>query len=199
MALVLLKTNQESDVFVLMKTANALPDVIWVVPIFIIPAIHVKWFHPVSFGSQYHHNLMDNDLTWNITYGSAAMKIGITDDGVDLAHPDLSPNVWINTGEIAGNGIDDDGNGYIDDRNGWDFSNANNNPSPEGTDAHGTHVAGIAAARTNNGVGVAGVCGQCTIVPLQFYGGAIPWTATLIAETYAYRGRQWCESTEHEL
>lgn len=186
-ALVLLKTNQESDVFVLMKTANALPDVIWSSPNFYYPGDprEVVPSDP-SFGSQYHHNLMDNDLTWNITYGTAAMKIGITDDGVDLYHPDLSPNVWINTGEIAGNGIDDDGNGYIDDRNGWDFSNANNNPSPEGTDAHGTHVAGIAAARTNNGIGVAGVCGQCTIVPLQFYGGAIPWTATLIAETYAY-------------
>ncbi|HCF64334.1 MAG TPA: peptidase S8, partial [Chitinophagaceae bacterium] len=71
-----------------------------------------------------------------------------TDDGVAITHPDLAENIWVNTGEIAGDGIDNDNNGYIDDVNGWDFSFNNNNPNPNvNGDSHGTHVGGIIAAR----------------------------------------------------
>ena len=75
-----------------------------------------------SYGSQYHHPLMKNNLAWDITFGNPNIIIGITDDGVSTTHTDLAPNIWINTDEIAGNGIDDDANGYIDDVQGWDFS-----------------------------------------------------------------------------
>jgi hypothetical protein len=139
-----------------------------------------------GYGSQYHHPKMQNDLAWNTTFGLSSVIMGITDDGVDLDHPDLLPNIWVNAGEIAGNGIDDDGNGYVDDVNGWDFVYNNNNPNPDGSDEHGTHVAGIAGARTNNGIGVAGVAGGSTILPLQFYASAAPWTAADIAESFAY-------------
>ena len=47
--------------------------------------------------------------------------VGIIDSGIDIEHEDLKDNVWINTDEVAGNGIDDDKNGYIDDINGWNF------------------------------------------------------------------------------
>lgn len=47
--------------------------------------------------------------------------VSINDSGVDIAHDDLKPKVWINEDEIAGNGIDDDQNGYIDDIHGWNF------------------------------------------------------------------------------
>lgn len=138
-----------------------------------------------QFGSQYHHATMQNDLAWNTTLGSPDIIVAITDDGVQWNHPDLAPNIWTNTGEIAGNGLDDDGNGYIDDIRGWDFSSNDNNPTPVGADTHGTHVAGIAAARTNNATGVAGTAGGSTIMPLRFYGSGA-WTSTVIANSYAY-------------
>jgi hypothetical protein len=138
------------------------------------------------YGQQYHHPLMKNDLAWNITLGSASVMMGITDDGVDLDHQDLVANVWTNPGETPANGVDDDGNGYIDDVHGWDFVFDGNDPNPNGSDQHGTHVAGIAGARTNNSIGVAGTAGGSTILPLQFYSSGQSWTAANIAESFAY-------------
>ncbi len=97
---------------------------------------------------------------WDLTFGSANVVIGMVDDAVLTTHEDLAPNIWVNPGEIAGNGVDDDGNGYIDDINGWDPASNDNDPNPEGTVdnftfSHGTHCAGIAAAATDNGIGIA--------------------------------------------
>jgi len=140
-----------------------------------------------QYGSQYHHPLMQNDLAWNTTLGDPSVIIGVTDDGVDTDHVDLIENVWINAGEIPNDGIDNDGNGYVDDVNGWDFVAGNADPNPNvSSNDHGTHCAGIAAARTDNGVGVAGTAGRATIMPLQFYSTNAPWTATDIAESFAY-------------
>ncbi len=139
-----------------------------------------------QYGSQYHHPLMQNDLAWNVTLGDPNVVVGVTDDGVDLDHADLAPNIRINAGEIAGNAFDDDGNGYIDDVRGWDFVSDNNDPNPNGSDDHGTHCAGISAARTNNGIGVAGVAGGSRLLPLQFYASGQSWTAANIAESFAY-------------
>ncbi|MCK4979480.1 MAG: S8 family serine peptidase, partial [Candidatus Delongbacteria bacterium] len=106
---------------------------------------------------------------WTLETGNSNVIVAIEDGGVDVDHPDLIGNMWINTGEIAGNGVDDDNNGYIDDVNGWDFVNApelgsialgdylEQDNDPEDELNHGTHIAGIISADTNNEEGVSGI------------------------------------------
>ncbi len=52
---------------------------------------------------------------------SRTVIVAVIDSGIDVNHEDLKGNIWVNPGEIANNGIDDDKNGYIDDINGWNF------------------------------------------------------------------------------
>jgi subtilisin family serine protease len=113
---------------------------------------------------------------WDITLGTPDITIAVIDDGVQIDHPDLAENIFNNPGEIPGNGVDDDGNGFIDDVRGWDFVNNDNDPSPfvldkPDGDFHGTAVAGVAAAREDNGKGGSGVCPRCTILPVKIFNG----------------------------
>lgn len=93
---------------------------------------------------------------WKLETGSREVIIAVNDGGIQTDHPDLAPNLWVNSGEVAGNGIDDDGNGYVDDLHGYGFVNKSGQII---ADNHGTHVAGTIAAVNNNGRGVAGVAG----------------------------------------
>jgi subtilisin family serine protease len=112
---------------------------------------------------------------WDISQGDTSVVIGIVDSGVEWTHQDLSANIWNNPNEIPGNNVDDDNNGYVDDIHGWDFAGAqwqniqgDNNPSPMGSNnSHGTHVAGIASAATDNSIGVAGMGFTCKILPVK--------------------------------
>ncbi|HWQ65587.1 MAG TPA: S8 family serine peptidase [Methanospirillum sp.] len=107
---------------------------------------------------------------WGTTTGSSSVLIAVVDTGVEYTHPDLAANIWRNSGEIPGNGIDDDQNGYIDDVNGWNFYSKNNNPMDD--NGHGTHCAGTLAAVGNNNIGVTGVCWTARIMPLKFMNSA---------------------------
>ena len=113
---------------------------------------------------------IDAKEAWSVSTGSPNVTVAVIDTGVDVTHPDLAQNIWINEGEnCAGcrtNGIDDDGDGYVDDWRGWDFVNHDNNPTDD--NGHGTHVAGTIAAAGNNGIGVTGVTWNSTIMPLKF-------------------------------
>jgi len=150
-----------------------------------------------SFGLQWGlQDPQDNDVdapdAWDVEPGDSVIILGDTDTGVQYDHPDLggpSPftdgNIYINWAEYNGiTGVDDDGNGFIDDIRGWDFVDVGGVwPGEDGTvpdndpmdfNGHGTHVAGIMAAMTNNGVGVAGMAGGfypgvrgCKIMPLR--------------------------------
>ncbi|MFZ5829036.1 MAG: S8 family serine peptidase [Planctomycetota bacterium] len=109
---------------------------------------------------------IDAPEAWNVTTGSSSIVVGVIDTGVDYNHPDLAANIWTNPGEIAGNGIDDDGNGFVDDIHGFDF--VNNDGDPMDDHGHGTHCAGTIAGRGNNGQGVAGVAWNSSVMALKF-------------------------------
>lgn len=97
------------------------------------------------------------EKAWAVGLGSKEIVIAIIDDAVAVSHPDIKPNLWVNSKEIPGNGVDDDKNGFIDDVHGWNFANNNNQISPQAQGCgHGTHVAGLAAAAGGNRLGVAG-------------------------------------------
>ncbi|MBC7864674.1 MAG: S8 family serine peptidase, partial [Bacteroidia bacterium] len=111
-----------------------------------------------SYASQWGLAKISAPLAWNSFSTGSTIVVAVVDDALERTHPDLSPNLWVNTGDNNTNGIDDDGNGYIDDRNGWDVSDNDNNPNPPTLAFdHGTHVAGIIGAASNNATGVASI------------------------------------------
>lgn len=120
------------------------------------------------------------EAAWSVEQGSSDVIIAVIDTGVDLDHGDLNDNLWLNQGEIPNNGTDDDGNGFIDDVYGYNFAYDNNNPDDD--NGHGTHCAGIAAAETNNGIGVAGICPNCRIMSVKsFNSWGMGWSSWSVA------------------
>jgi subtilisin family serine protease/PKD repeat protein len=103
---------------------------------------------------------------WDLTTGSDSVVVGLIDSGLDTTHIDIMENLWVNSGEISGNGLDDDNNGYVDDLNGIDALTHSGKVVDES--GHGTHVAGILAARGGNNVGMAGVSWRAKIVTCRF-------------------------------
>lgn len=142
--------------------------------------------------NQWFLNNINAVAAWNVTEGSAEIKIAIVDDAVRITHSDLGDNVWINEGEIPNNNFDDDGNGYTDDYKGYDAADTDANVNPPSSASntnftHGTHCAGIASAVTNNGNGIAAIAYNCKIIPVKCKGDSdvgenIP---------YAYQGVEY--------
>lgn len=134
---------------------------------------------------------IDAPEAWSLTTGSADVVVAVIDGGIDTSHPDLTPNIWVNPGEIAGNRIDDDGNGFVDDVTGWDFANRDGTVFDVGDNEHATHVAGTIAARGNDGRGVVGVSWLTKIMPLKFISPTTSFTSDAIsALNYAVMMRQ---------
>jgi subtilisin family serine protease len=115
----------------------------------------------------------------NLT-GSSNVLIAVIDEGVQVNHPDLNPNIWVNPFETAGDGIDNDGNGYIDDINGWDFANNDASVYDSTGDDHGTHVAGTIGARGGNGAGIAGMNWNIKMITAKFLGSGGGTTANAV-------------------
>lgn len=169
-----------------------LPEVASVAPIAVLPVAVLPndslfteswWFYDAAGRHDIH-----TPEAWDITKGSASVPIAIIDTGVLMAHPDLggvtlgsSGAIWTNVAEANGTaGVDDDGNGFTDDVHGWDFVDLppgstvtmgedgfteDNDPSDYA--GHGTAVAGLATALTNNQIGVAGTTWLSPIMPLR--------------------------------
>jgi len=110
--------------------------------------------------------------------------VGIIDTGVDYVHPDLAPNIWVNSLETPGNSIDDDGNGYVDDVHGYDFASGDADPADSGH--HGTHVAGTVAAVGDNTAGVIGVNEKTKLIALKVSTNGTSITTSAVIEALEY-------------
>jgi len=191
-SLVEVRLQAQADPMAAVSQLAAQPAVRWAEPNYIFIG-NPRDYTPndPQYSGQYQHTKMQVNKAWDTQTGNPAIIVAVTDDGVAINHPDLAANIWINSGEIAANGKDDDGNGYVDDVNGWDFSSGDNNPNPVGANTHGTHVAGIIAADTDNGIGVAGVAGGgpngagVRIMPIR-WAGSNSWTASRVSQSYTY-------------
>jgi subtilisin family serine protease len=120
---------------------------------------------------------------WRQTTGGD-ITVAVVDSGVDLSHPDLAANLWTNPGEIPGNGIDDDGNGYVDDVHGYDFVDGDG--TPQDANGHGTHVAGIIAARGGNGIGGSGVAWRARLMAVRVLDADARGTTSSVAQGVRY-------------
>lgn len=162
-----------------------------------------------SYATQWHLNKINALGAWNIETGKPFVKVAVIDSGTDWTHNDLGlgndsyQNIYLNNGEdawsnpnnpLTGNGIDDDGNGLVDDWKGWNFDLNNNNS--RGVFFHGTWVAGIIGAKTNNSLGVAGVAGGFSnegakILTLNI-GQYVP-NSLAVADAILYAGASGCK------
>jgi hypothetical protein len=115
-------------------------------------------------GDDWGRDMINAPEVWAQGYTGEGIVIAVIDTGVDYNHSDLDDNIWVNSGEVAGDGIDNDNNGYVDDVRGWDFVSNDNNPMDE--EGHGTHVSGIIAAE-DNGTGITGVAYNARIMPVR--------------------------------
>ncbi len=166
---------------------------------------------------KWYYDLILAPDAWGSETGKSSTVIAIIDSGMLCTHPDLLANVWTNTREIPANGLDDDGNGYTDDVNGYDFVGADTgavdqpgdgdpclkvgdpalgNGVDEDADGiaddrvnHGTFVAGVAAATTNNALGVSGMCWQCRVMPVRVMGPEGRARSSDIADGVTYAAR----------
>ena len=159
--------------------------VVYAEPDYIFTALDIVPNDPLYSSYQWYLPAVNAPAAWDTTTGDTTQIIGIIDTGVDWDHPDLDGKIKINWIEYNGaTGVDDDGNGYVDDIRGWDFINSDNNPNDD--NSHGTHVAGIAAAETNNGTGIAGVSWGAKILPVKVLQSTGYGSASTVAQGVTY-------------
>ncbi|BAY34080.1 peptidase S8/S53 [Nostoc carneum NIES-2107] len=138
-------------------------------------------------GNDWGDDLVKAPEAWAKGYTGQGVVVAVIDTGVDYNHIDLRNNIWTNTREVAGNGIDDDGDGYIDDIHGWNFIDSTNEVMDR--NGHGTHVSGTIAGE-NNGVGVTGVAYNAKIMPIKALNDAGAGSVSTIANGIYYAVNQ---------
>ena len=132
----------------------------------------------------------DADSAWSrLGDDPAPVLVAVIDTGLDWNHRDLDwSRIWKNPGETPGNGLDDDGNGYVDDVVGWDFFGGTD--APFDRDGHGTFVAGVIGASTDNGVGIAGIDPHAVLLPVKALNDFGHTRASYLAEALVYAADQ---------
>jgi subtilisin family serine protease len=153
-----------SDVLRAVAQLAADPTVEWAEPDYLAHAVDTTPDDPL-FGEQWGLAKIEAPAAWDRSTGAESTVIAVLDSGVDAAHPDLAARIWTNPADNSVNGIDEDGNGLVDDVHGWNFVAEDNDVGDN--NGHGTQVAGVAAATGNNGVGIAGVCWACRVMPVK--------------------------------
>ena len=135
-------------------------------------------------GKQAVLDLIGAKKLWDFDIDCSDVTVGVMDSGIQTNHEDLIDNIWVNTGEIAGDGIDNDGNGYIDDIYGWNCGDSNGDVSYVSN--HGVHVAGIVSAVTDNSKGVASVARNAKIASIKIFNSRGKSTLSYIIEGINY-------------
>lgn len=168
-------------------------------PIFNDPLLPDQWHYQNTGSALYSKTAyagadVNVSRVWKeLTCGDPSIIVAVVDEGVKYSHPDLKDNMWVNTAEIPGNGIDDDGNGYIDDVYGYNFVDGGNiSWSKQNDSGHGTHCAGTIAAVNNNGIGVSGVAGGsgkndgCRIMSCQIFSDNRGGNSAVVSKAVKY-------------
>jgi len=169
--------DESADIEALCKNLNRLPTIVYAEPVHIFPIERLIEPNDRYYNSQSYLPQIKMPQAWDVMIGDSTVIVAIMDSGVDWDHPDLAANIWRNKKETL-DGVDNDGNGKIDDIRGWDWvtgvtdvapgedGNGEDN-NPMDFDGHGTHLAGIIAAVTNNTTGIASITWRCKIMPLR--------------------------------
>ena len=150
-----------------------------------------------QFELQWNFTALNMPAAWDATgtppyLGKPGVIVAVLDTGVATTAaegrgvaPDLaSASIWTNPGETPGDSVDNDGNGLIDDIHGWDF--INDDALPLDDNGHGTHIASIIAAGTNNATSTSGIASSITLLPLKVLDGSGNGTTITIAESVDY-------------
>jgi subtilisin family serine protease len=162
--LYLIKFTKQENIKNLVLSLNDANDFYWVQPNYIYHAFDYPNDPHYQANLQWNLDQISCPQAWSVTLSNPQIIVAVIDSGIDFTHEDLHTKIWHNPAETL-NSIDDDGNGYIDDLNGWDFYH--NDAHPQDQYNHGTHVAGIIGAQTNNHLGIASVAPSCSMMILQ--------------------------------
>lgn len=170
------KLDAQTDVDEALQQFRADPNVLYAEPNYIVRKAGIP--NDPRFSEQWNLNQISAPAAWNSYTGPIAsgnsLIVAVLDTGIAYTHPDLKNNLWVNPGEICGNGIDDDGNGYVDDCYGVNLGGKGPAGDPwddDTEDSHGTHLTGIIGAVGNNAIGIAGINWNVQIMAVKFLHG----------------------------
>lgn len=180
-----LANKGHDEVLEAIEYLNSLDNIEYAAPNYIYRITDIP--DDTNYSLQYAMSKVSAPSVWDKDIDCTSVTVAVIDSGIDLDHPDLAENIWTNPNEKVKTGFfgrDYDRNGYKNDVNGWDF--VDGDADPNDGNGHGTHVAGIISAVTNNGKGVASVARNAKLVPLRVMNDKGEGTSTNIYKAVKY-------------